>query len=202
MSSRASGRLANAARLFLLLSAAVLVTLALTQPSIAERVFQSPVSPPPFQPAEPPPPAQPAPSPTPAPVEVAPPPPEVPLEPQTIDEVVPVEPVPVEPMPVEPPLAEPNTEEFSPQAPTEEPVAEPAGPSTELRPVRLDRRDIAADEDRPNFVLNEAQMVDSFIIYGAWVWLCCGVIVFLLIPLAFLFLQIRGRSQILKEEAL
>ncbi len=190
----------------------MLVTLALTQYSTAETLFQSPVSPLPSQPVEVVPQPQPAPSPTPAPVEIAPPPPEVPLESQPIEEPVPIEPVPIEPVPiepvpiepvpVEPPLVDPSFEELSPQAPTEEPLAEPADSSSELRPVRLDRSDTAADDDEPELVLNEAQMVDTFIIYGAWVWLCCGVMVFLLIPLAFLFLQIRGRSQILKEEAL
>jgi ABC-type transport system involved in cytochrome c biogenesis permease component len=55
-------------------------------------------------------------------------------------------------------------------------------------------------ESEPNLVLDQAELVDSVVVSVAYVWLCCGIVLILLIPLVFLFLHIRGRSKLTKEE--
>ena len=50
-----------------------------------------------------------------------------------------------------------------------------------------------------NLILDQAEFIDSVVVSFAYVWLCCGVALILVIPLIFLFLQIRGRSKLYKE---
>jgi hypothetical protein len=43
-------------------------------------------------------------------------------------------------------------------------------------------------------------LIDTVVVSSAYIWLCCGVSLFLLVPLFLLFVYIRGRSKIMQEE--
>ncbi|MCB0167511.1 MAG: hypothetical protein KDI79_25000 [Anaerolineae bacterium] len=174
-------------RLAVLFIVAIFITLFVSNGAWADALFQSPVSPiveevEPFQP-EP----------------FA---PEEPIDEQFQSEPLPEEPAPFESAPVEEPL-EPATEFQSPIIPNEPidgaPAAsQPAVP--EPRSVRSPRDDAGESQGSPNFILDQAELIDTVVVSTAYVWLCCGIGLFLLIPLVFLFLQIRGRTKIIKEE--
>ena len=155
--------------------------------AIADKLFQSPASPP----------AQPTPT--------QPPPTEQP----------PAEPPPAEPPPAEQPPAQPPVEpaesvpEF--ESPVPEPLPEGGEPPPFVQPTVETRADdffeeesSFSDEDEEasssNFIWDWAELIDSVVVSSAYVWLCCGVVLLLLIPLFFLFLQIRGQIKIQREE--
>jgi hypothetical protein len=116
-------------------------------------------------------------------------------------EQFPIQPAPAEQVPGEPisPVeAAPGT--IPPAVEAGAPVA-PAPPTPE--PVsRREREDAAVnEEDSPsNFILDQAELIDTVVVSGAYIWLCCGVSLFLLVPLFLLFVYIRGRSKIIREE--
>lgn len=196
-------------RLILLFSTSVFLTLWLTTGAVdATVLFQSPESPPVQPPVEQPPVEQ-APAPQPA-VE------------QPAAEQAPAAQPSVEQPPVEQaPAAQPAVEQPSAeQAPVEQPLAQPSptqsAPSagqtivepapaepTPSEPVSRRREETSADEteagEPSNFILDQAEFIDTVIVSGAYVWLCCGVATLLLVPLALLFVYIRGRSKIMKE---
>jgi hypothetical protein len=92
----------------------------------------------------------------------------------TIDNEAPAEPVPPTSVPEAPPdLQEPRVREVQP--------------------------DIANPDDSSNLILDQAEFIDSVVVSFAYIWLCCGVALILVIPLIFLFLQIRGRSKLNRE---
>lgn len=112
----------------------------------------------------------------------------------------------------QPPAQEqqPGPEVVSPVSPAASEPTLPAGsqppplpqPTADTRPVRLES-DLALEEEEPsNFILDQVEMVDTIVVSGAYIWLCCGAVLFLLIPLFFLFLQIRGQIKIQREENL
>jgi hypothetical protein len=181
----------------------------------AEVLFQSPESPIPVEQEfvpEAPAPVE-AVVPEPAPVEevvpVAPVEPEIPVEPPPVEEVVPVEPeIPVEPPPeLVQPQAEPGSAIESPVPPlpapdqqTEAPV--PAAPEPSSRRADPEERQIDdefAEDGESNFILDRAEFIDTVVVSTAYVWLCCGIVIFLMIPLVFLFLQIRGRTKMSRD---
>jgi hypothetical protein len=142
-----------------------------------------------------------------SPVEEEPPPTEIPTEvPTEIPTEVPTE-IPTEtPVPAEqssPPISEPM--ELLSDEPTDvltdEPTVEPAE-SVEQPPVLQDV-DTPLQKDKPevgnNWIFDRAEFVDTVIIMTSWVWLCCGMALFLLVPLTLLTLQIRGRSKLRKQ---
>ncbi|MCB0192927.1 MAG: hypothetical protein KDJ65_13365 [Anaerolineae bacterium] len=98
---------------------------------------------------------------------------------------------------IEEPLGEPALEDEDPLNLDSASPAEDEPPVEELRPVRLERDD---EEGSRNFILDQAELIDTVVVSTAYIWLCCGIGLFLLIPLVFLFLQIRGRHKIIKEE--
>lgn len=177
----------------------------------AEILFQSPQSPPPAQQEAPPP--QPTPVP-PTPVPTEPPPPEpTATQPPPAAEGSTEEPT---PQPEATPLPEPTATPVPPTeaAPTEEPPSaeltdtqppssSEAQSSTDL-PTRVEvrRGDVSLDfegDTAPSFILDQAELIDAVAVSGAYIWLCCGVGLFLLAPLFFLILYVRGRSQIIQE---
>jgi hypothetical protein len=123
----------------------------------------------------------------------------------------PAEQAPVEQPPVEqPPVEQPPADQLAPEQPPAEnvpptdqsgAVAAPAQPPPE--PVRR-RRDEAPIEEQTNapsnFILDQAELIDTVVVSSAYIWLCCGVSLFLLVPLFLLFVYIRGRSKIMQEE--
>ena len=182
-------------RLAVLFIVAIFITLFVSNGALAGALFQSPVSPV-VEEAQP---VQPEPFAPDAPVEQN----DPPSEEGSQSEPLPVEPVPFESAPVEEPVVEPDTQFGSPVIPDEpvgsDPaVAQPA--AAEPRPVRLARDDSTEDGGSPNFILDQAELIDTVVVSTAYVWLCCGIGLFLLIPLVFLFLQIRGRTKMTREE--
>lgn len=167
--------LINSARLPLLFGVALILTLFLAGGNVtAEKLFQSPQSP------QSPPPEQPAP-----------------------EQPTPEQPAPEQPQPpAEQPSAGPTAvEQSSPIQPTSE--AAPAPTLEPLPPVTTgeEYQEVPPSNEDTPMVLDEAELIDSIFVSFAYVWLCCGVILLLLIPLVLLILYIRGRSKIVNEES-
>lgn len=108
-------------------------------------------------------------------------------------EQAPVEQAPVAPAQAAPAATVPAVQSNAPAAP-EAPTPEPAS--------RRQRDETTAEESEgpSNFILDQAELIDTVVVSGAYIWLCCGVGLFLLVPLALLFVYIRGRSKIIREE--
>lgn len=179
----------------LLFVAALGITLALTGTNAtANSLFQSPQSPvegqavPPAESSEP--------APPPAPVDAAPPPQPAPAE-TTPDQAAPPAATPVEAPPPagsepQPAPADAGQPALNGDAPLPPPLPEPERRSS------LDTPPPAGDDAQ--MVVDEAEFIDTVVVSFAYVWLCCGIVLILVIPLVFLFLHIRGRSKIIKEE--
>ena len=138
----------------------------------------------------------------------------------------PVEQQPVEQPPAEQPAAEPTPAEQPvieqpaveqpaleqpalEQSPTEQPSVEQ--PAVELaapedpfaEPIRPEQDEFRATDEEGNqteLTLDRVELIDTIVVSGAYIWLCCGVGLFLIAPLFFLFLQIRGGSKINRQE--
>jgi hypothetical protein len=153
-----------------------LFTLWIANPSVtAKTLFQSPASPvsPPAEPAQQPPPAG------------------------QSESSAPQEPV------TQQPGVEQGSgpESLSPTLPAETIESAPAA-SEELQPEssrpsrERDSRNPADEEaESRNFILDRVELIDSVVVSGAYLWLCCGVALFLLVPIFMLVLYIRGRSK-------
>lgn len=172
----------------LLFVAALGLTFALTGANVtADSLFQSPQSP--VEAA--PPPVNPTPIPPPQPAE--------PVAPAQ-DQTAPVEPAPAtgsepQPAPVDagqPAPADSGQPVLEGETPLPPPLPEPE------RPSRRDPTPPGGDDAQ--MVVDQAEFIDTVVVSFAYVWLCCGIVLILVIPLIFLFLHIRGRSKMLKEE--
>lgn len=178
-------------RLAILFIIAITLTLFIADDrAVASRLFQSPASPPAQPaPAQQPPPTQPPPA-------QQPPAEQLPTETQSTDQSS-----------TEPTVeSSESTTEF--ESPVPEPLPEGSGPPPFIQPTveaggdsLEEEGDFVEDEEgSSNFILDRVELVDSVVVSGAYVWLCCGVLLLLLIPLFFLFLQIRGQIKIQREE--
>lgn len=207
-------RRAGLMRVGLLLMAAILLTLWLVRGSAtAAGLFQSPQSPP----AEPQAVEQPAPAEEPPPAE-PPPAEEAPAaQEQPAQQSAPAEQPSVQESPLESPAQEPAP---SPEAAEPAPGSgegstddvSPAGqesPEASGRPPRSRERDEeaaliveSAEENASvrDFILDRAEFIDTVVVSGAYLWLCCGLGLFLLVPLFMVVLYIRGRSKVIAEE--
>jgi hypothetical protein len=195
-------------RLVTFFGLAVALSLAISDNhGVAEILFQSPPSPPaqpaPAQqpPAQPPPVQQPPAQQPPAqqPPVQQPPAQQPPAQPQQPQQQPPADPSAGQPQQPAQPAPE-FVSPLSPQAPASSSLELPPFPEPE-RIERLERfEDEAEDPDSSNFILDQVELIDTIVVSTAYVWLCCGIVLFLLIPLVFLFLQIRGRTKILTEE--
>jgi len=178
------------ARLALLFAVALILTLFLASGNVtAERLFQSPQSPPAQSSPEQPTPEQSSPE-QPAPEQPA-----------------PEQPTPEQPQPTaeQPATDQTGIEQSSPVQPADEaapaPTLEPLAPVTTGDEVdRVNESEPRPGNEDTPMVLDEAELIDSIFVSLAYVWLCCGVIFLLLIPLGLLILYIRGRSKIVNEE--
>ena len=195
----------GAGRLALFFVAATLFVFVIAGKNVtAEVLFQSPQSPPAEpEPTAPPPPPEPTPlpppSPTPEPVEVTP-------APQESIQVEPTE----APPPTEEPLPAAEEAAIEQQAveptvappPTAEPELQAEIAPVELEPVERsrERAEVAETEDGRNFILDQAELIDTVAISGAYIWLCCGFGLLLMAPLSLLLLYVRGRSRVLQDE--
>jgi len=74
----------------------------------------------------------------------------------------------------------------------DEPVAQPPQPEQEKN----------AAPRISEFVINWTKFWDTLVLYASYPWLCCGILLLLGVPLAFLMLEIRGRRRprVLPEE--
>ncbi|MFN8457493.1 MAG: hypothetical protein U0401_23010 [Anaerolineae bacterium] len=171
-------------RLILLFGASLELTLWLATGQVnADFLFQSPESPapPPFiesgqaQPPVEQPPAQPASE----------------QQPPTVEQPPPVE---------QPPVVDPN----APQPPIEpSPPAAVAPTPPPPEPARRNREEppeAEADAGPSNFILDQAELIDTVVVTSAWVWLCCGILLLLIVPLFFVVVYIRGRRKIIDQE--
>jgi hypothetical protein len=138
-------------------------------------------------------------------------PPESPVAPPEGEQAPPAEPspaagegdVPAAPAPAESVSPDGNTQAAPTVAPgsqTSPPPAPTPLPAPQQQPVRPNPRTNDLDSaDDSSLILDEAELVDTLVVSFAYVWLCCGIVLILLIPLVFLFMQIRGRSKINRE---
>lgn len=161
------------ARLALLLAASVGLTLWLASGQAnANFLFQSPESPPPF------------------------------FEPDPFispfDQVSPIEQPPIEQPPLEQssPFIDPNA---PPPLPAEAAPAPPLPPEPGRR-NREERPREEANTGPSNFILDQAELIDTVVVTGAWMWLCCGILLLLVVPLFFVVMYIRGRRKIIDQE--
>ncbi len=118
-------------------------------------------------------------------------------------------PPPTEQAPTEQPPAEQPTFESQPsEYPTAEPEDQPFAPAESTpQPIKMERAspdeislDEEGEENSPNFILDQIELIDTIVVSSAYVWLCCGVLLFLLVPILLLFLYVRGRSKITREQ--
>jgi len=91
-----------------------------------------------------------------------------------------------------------ETETVPPESqPLPPPIAQPTPqPRTSNQESQLEEE----GDGSSNFILDQAEFIDTVVVSGAYVWLCCGITFFLLIPLVFLFLQIRGQLKLRKKD--
>jgi hypothetical protein len=92
----------------------------------------------------------------------------------TVEPTLPPTPTTVVPVESPPPPAPPPA---GPEPQGEEPAALPEPPSSGLGPTEV------------------ALLIDSLIVAGGYIWLCCGVVLVLFIPVALLWLNRRGKRR-------
>jgi hypothetical protein len=203
------GHIGRAARWVPWLIVALLLTLFLRPgPITASRLmFQSAVESSPV-PELPPPPPEPPP---PAPEEPA------PQPPAPSDEALPW---PLdESMLTEVPLEQPPAPAPAPEVPPEEAPQQPAAPAGEVpapgataifplidEPAPLPRptprqerettpRQMPAQPDISQSVINWTKFWDTVVMWAAYPWLCCGILLLLGVPVGMLYLEIKGRRR-------
>jgi len=147
----------------------------------ASQVFQSPVQPPPAptQPRLPP---------------KVPAPPKVPRPTQN---------QPLAPTPTQPQKAAPSAPAPTQPIPTATQAQLPAqpAPTTQPTPKRPEAATAAKPKPEPvnpdesEVVVDSGLLIDSILVYISYVWLCCGVIAFISIPIIFLALYVWGSQQ-------
>ncbi len=194
----------NGVRLVALLLGSILISLWLANSSVtADSLFQSPASPvmplPENQPPVEVPPFEQPPAPEQQPPVEQPPDPEQqpPVEQPSIEQPQPQQLLEGQP-PADAAVPVPPAQELdSPPLMTEEQPAPATGRSDRDRRER--EQPVAADES-PNFILDQVEFIDTVVVSGAYLWLCCGVMLFLLVPIFMLVLYIRGRSKLAPDE--
>lgn len=120
---------------------------------------------------------------------------------------------PEEPLPTDTPIPAPtatpipiNTPEPELPAAVDIPTSTPAlaEPGPQSEPILPGVNDFPQIEEPDNgggkrFSFDRAEYIDTLIIFGSWIWLCCGILIFLSVPLLLLLLQIRGSSLLRKQ---
>jgi hypothetical protein len=89
------------------------------------------------------------------------------------------------PSPQSPETVPPQEPLDNPLQPTEAPM-----PAPEVQPTRM-----------PEVVVDQGLLIDTALVYAAYVWLCCGVTAFLTIPVFFLSLYAWGKRRLKRIEA-
>ncbi len=174
-------------RIVVLLLAAVLVSFWLVgTDAAAERLFQSPPQSPP---AEQPPAEQPPP-------ESQPPAEQPPAESQPPAEQPQTQPPAEQPpavSPVSPPAGESGPPPLSPEPPAGPAEAAPVERQPEPLPPPPPDENISSARQ---FILDQAELIDAIVVSGAYLWLCCGILLLLAVPVVMLIIYIRGRSRL------
>ncbi|MFN8457302.1 MAG: hypothetical protein U0401_22035 [Anaerolineae bacterium] len=128
-----------------------------------------------------------------------------PVSPPEVDPTQPqlqplVEPPPGQQQPVgQPPVVDPNA---PPPVQSSPGLAAPT-PARPVKPSRRNQDDQPVEETNAgpaNFILDQAELIDTIVVTGAWVWLCCGILLILIVPLFFVVVYIRGRRKIIDQE--
>jgi len=98
----------------------------------------------------------------------------------------------------------------SPAPTTSVPVAQPQQITPQIiatattkptpRPTKRPTTEPPANKGRSNLIFDQAEFIDTIALVGSWIWLCCGICLFLLVPLMMLLLQIRGHSQLKSKQ--
>ena len=192
-------------RLAGLLLVAIVLSLWIVNSSVtADSLFQSPASPIEQPQAQEQPPAQPPPAQEPPPVEQQP----QPTPPQPASQPQQPQPTLQQPAaPEQPANGSQTTEDTSAPSPApQEPAPESLSPAEPVSTPGRSSRNRAVEEpsastdESHNFILDQVEFIDSVVVSGAYIWLCCGVMLFLLVPIFMLVLYIRGRSKLGPED--
>lgn len=168
-------------------------------PALASQLFESPVSPV-QQPTAAPQvrvPAAPQPTAKPKPEKVLPP---------TVPPPA-AQPAQVEPTAV-PPTQPPPAQQRVPAAPTQAPAAEaPTSPPPTTAPPAEEQATpvpppppVPGEEVQPGsgsgeVIIDSGLLIDSILVYVSYAWLCCGILLFILIPIVFVGLYIWGAQR-------
>jgi len=154
----------------------------------------TPEAPPPAEPtAEPPPPSEPTQEPPPAEPREESSPPTEPAEEQAPPPEEAASPTPVEAATPTVEGAVPPTEEGE-AVPTEEASPTESVPEAQT-PVVTETVETQAARDRSRSIINWTKFWDTLAVTAAYPWLCCGILLLLLVPVGLLYLEIKGRRR-------
>ena len=168
-------------------------------PALASQLFQSPVSP--AQPPAAPParvPVQPQPTQPPAkpkPEKVLPPtvPPPAAQPAQAEPTAVPPAEAPAQQRQPVPPTQLPAAEVPTLPPPTTAPAAEQATPVPP--PPRVPGEETQPGSGSGEVIIDSGLLIDSILVYVSYAWLCCGILLFILIPIVFVGLYVWGAQR-------
>ena len=115
----------------------------------------------------------------------------------------PATPTPVPPPPeAQPPTQEPPPPPVEPQLPpptdTPPPPVEPQPAQPELPEVvevPNPIQSVPVNPGQPEVVIDSGLLIDSVLVYMSYAWLCCGVTIFIMIPVLFLVLYVWGSQR-------
>jgi hypothetical protein len=63
---------------------------------------------------------------------------------------------------------------------------------TKITPPTIEPEVTPTKSAEPERIFDQAEFIDTVVIFFSWIWLCCGIALFLTVPLVMLLLQIRG----------
>ncbi len=101
--------------------------------------------------------------------------------------------MPVAPTTQAPAAAAPTAAPPAPPAEEQATAAPPPPPAEEqVTPAPLPV--VPGEETQPGgeVIIDSGLLIDSILVYASYAWLCCGILLFILIPLAFVGLYIWG----------
>jgi hypothetical protein len=168
-------------------------------PVLASQLLQSPVSPARRAPA---PPAPPAPKPTRV---VAGQPTQPAAKPKPERVLPPTVPAPAgQPAPTQPPPPPPTQPSVPPTEPPPAaaatlPPLPPSPPAAQVAPAPAPAQPLVpGEETQPgsgDVVIDSGLLIDQILVYASYAWLCCGILLFIFIPIAFIGLYIWGAQR-------
>lgn len=119
-------------------------------------------------------------------------------------EPIPAKPTPV-PLPTQPPATQPPVPPEPVELPTQPPQPEPTQPAAQptetptapppIVDVPSPAQPAPAYPGGAEIVIDSGLLIDSLLVYVAYAWLCCGVLIFIMIPIGFLLLYVWGAQR-------